>query len=90
MKPVLVNMLGPMGEHMEFFFFPRTSASGQPIADAKAEGSFRFGVGKDVYDWRLPLGSLLPQKTCPVDGERLSGAWEYCPWHGKKLRSEPR
>ena len=87
MKPALTNMLGPMGEHMEFFFFPSTSPNGRPIADAKADGSFRFRVGKDFYDWRLPLGSILPKKVCPVDREELSGAWKYCPWHGKKLKS---
>lgn len=87
MKPMLANMLGPMGEHIEFFFFPGTSESGKPIADAKAEGSFRFQLGPEAHDWRLPLGSLTPKKVCPVDGEELNGSWKYCPWHGKKLKS---
>lgn len=90
LKPVLANMLGPMGQNMEFFFFPSASANGRPIADARAEGSFSFQVGTDVYEWRLPLGSLLPKKTCPVDGQKMSGAWKYCPWHGKKLEGQPK
>ncbi len=86
MKPILSGMLGPMGEHMDFFFFPSKSAEGRLIADAKAEGSFRLQIGEEPYDWRLPLGSLIPKKRCPVDGEQLNGAWKYCPWHGKKLK----
>jgi hypothetical protein len=88
MKPALANMLGPVGEHTEFVFFPGNSPDGKPIADAKAEGSFRFKIREDVYSWRLPLGSLLPMKVCPKDGEKLSGAWKYCPWHGKKLEKQ--
>jgi hypothetical protein len=90
LKPVFAGMLGPMGQNMEFYFFPSASVEGRPIAEARAEGSFRFQVGADLYDWRLPLGSLLPKKVCPVDRQHLSGAWKYCPWHGKTLQAQPK
>jgi len=86
LKPVLANMLGPLGENLEFVFFPGSSPDGKRIADAKVNGSFRFKMRDGTYSWRLPLGSLLPMKACPVDGEELSGSWKYCPWHGKKLQ----
>jgi len=35
--------------------------------------------------WRTPLGSLLPLKICPKDGEGMNGAWNFCPWDGEKL-----
>ncbi|MBW1792703.1 MAG: hypothetical protein JRJ14_10715 [Deltaproteobacteria bacterium] len=86
MKPIFVNMLGPMGQNMHFFLFPAKDKSGNLIADAKSEGSFTVKLAERSFKWRLPLGSILPQKVCPVDGERMSGAWKYCPWHGVELK----
>jgi hypothetical protein len=86
MKPVFVNMLGPMGQNMHLFLFPPENKKGQTIADAKKEGAFSVKLGEREFKWRLPLGSLLPPKICPVDGEKLSGAWKFCPWHGTELK----
>jgi hypothetical protein len=105
MKPVFVNMLGPIGQNMHFLLFPAKNTMGKNIAVAKSEGAFsvqldkrvfkwRLPLGsllpavqldKRVFKWRLPLGSLLPARICPVDGEKLSGAWKFCPWHGVQL-----
>ena len=86
MKPVFVNMLGPMGQNMHFFLFPSKNKKGQNIAVAKKEGTFSVKLDKREFKWRLPLGSLLPPKVCPVDGEKMSGAWKFCPWHGVELK----
>ena len=86
MKPVFINMLGQMGQNMHFFLFPAKNAAGRDIALAKREGSFSVKLDKKIFKWRLPLGSLLPQKICPVDGEKLNGAWKFCPWHGVELK----
>lgn len=85
LKPVLSNLVGPMGQNMYFVYFPSLTPAGTPIVDPLVEGSFTVKMGGEVHRWRLPLGSLLPQKVCPVDGERLNGAWKYCPVHGKEL-----
>ena len=85
MKPVFVNMLGPIGQNMHFLLFPAKNTMGKNIAVAKSEGAFSVQLDKRVFKWRLPLGSLLPAKICPVDGEKLSGAWKFCPWHGAEL-----
>jgi hypothetical protein len=86
MKPVLANMLGPMGQNMHFFLFPPKNKAGQEIADAKKEGTFSVKLDKREFKWRLPLGSVLAPKICPEDGEKLSGAWKFCPWHGVELK----
>lgn len=86
MKPVLQSVAGAMGENIQFIFFQANDAKGRPLAAPTTAGGFTFKSMGLTYTWRLPLGSLLQPKTCPVDGERLSGAWSYCPWHGKELQ----
>lgn len=85
LKPMLSDMLGPMGESMYFFAFPARNDAGKPLADPMKEGSFSIKVGPQSFDWKLPLGSLMPARMCPKDKEVLNGAWSYCPWHGDKL-----
>lgn len=85
MKPVLANMLGPLGQNVHFFVFPAKNKSGQRIADAKKKGMFWVKLGAREFRWRLPLGSLLPPKICPKCAEKCNGAWNYCPWCGMKL-----
>ncbi len=86
MKPVLKNMLGPMGENIHFFIFPGKTLLNEDIAQAKKEGFFTVKHAGKEFKWRLPLGSVLPPKRCSVDGEMLNGAWRYCPWHGVELK----
>ena len=85
MKPVFVNMLGPMGENMHFFLFPAESKKGSKIADAGSDGTFSVELGQRKFNWRLPLGSLLQPKECPICKEKLSGAYKFCPWDGTRL-----
>ncbi|MBI4824671.1 MAG: hypothetical protein HY805_10665 [Nitrospirae bacterium] len=85
MKPIFVNMLGPMGENMHFLLFPAKNKAGMQIANASQEGTFSISLGKREFKWRLPLGSLLSPKTCPKCGEKLSGAYKFCPYDGTRL-----
>lgn len=85
MKPVFINMLGPMGENMHFLLFPAKNKAGKQIADASKEGAFRIELGKREFKWRLPLSSLLPPKICPKCGEKLSGGYKFCPYDGTRL-----
>ncbi|UCG51919.1 MAG: hypothetical protein JSW58_17430 [Candidatus Latescibacterota bacterium] len=86
MKPVFVNMFGPMGENMHFVIFPAKDKEGRRIGEAKREGAFSVSLGEREFRWRLPLGSLLPPKICPTCGEKLSGAYGFCPWDGAELK----
>ena len=84
-KAATSNLIGPMGKNMNCFMFPAKNAKGQRMCDPKAEGFFWVHLGKDKFRWRLPLGSLLPKKTCSKCDEKLNGAYKYCPWCGTKL-----
>ncbi|MEW6200611.1 MAG: zinc ribbon domain-containing protein [bacterium] len=85
LKPIIANMLGPLGENMHFFLFPSSDEDGKKIYDPMKEGTFTILLGEEEFKWRLPLGSLLSPKVCPKCGEKLSGAYKYCPWDGTKL-----
>jgi hypothetical protein len=88
MKPAVEDLLGPVGEHMEFLYFPAASAEGAPIADARRRGAFSIAVGDSTFEWVLPLDSVLPRKKCLVDGREMRGDWIYCPYHGIRLVEE--
>ena len=85
MKPMIANILGPMGQNMNFFVFPARDNKGQKIVEAKKKGTFSIKLGENEYRWRLPLSSLLPPKICPRCKEIGSGAWNFCPWCGTEL-----
>jgi hypothetical protein len=94
MKPILKNILGPMGEGVQLFFFPKKDAQGKEFADPRRTSELTLLVtdlmdpGVSSYVWRLPLTSLLPVKYCPVGKEKVKANWKYCPWHGNKLQSD--
>ena len=85
MKPMLANMLGPLGQNFHFFVFPAKDKKGQMIADAKKQGFLWVKLGERKLRYRMPLGSLLPPKICPKCAEECSGAWNFCAWCGTKL-----
>jgi hypothetical protein len=88
LRPSMASMAGAFGEGCHFFMFPARSSDGGRIADPRESGNFSVRVGDRSFSWRLPLGSVLPPKRCPVDGQMLNGAWDYCPWHGERLEGE--
>ncbi len=85
MKPMIVNLLGPIGQNMYFFLFPAISKDGNAIADARKEGGFSVKLGEKDFKWTLPLGSLIPSKTCPVCKQKFNGSYKFCPFDGTKL-----
>lgn len=87
-KPVLANMLGPMGQNMHFLLFPANGEDGKPIAAAKEKGQFSVVLGQREFKWRLPLDSLLPMKYCPACKLDCKGSWSFCPWCGKPVTAK--
>ncbi len=85
-QPIIINMLGGMGENLHFFSFPAKNDKKQRILDPLSYSDFVIKLFDVEYKFKLPLSALLPKKKCPVDGELMNGAWKYCPWHGKKLK----
>ena len=95
-KPIFSNMLGRMGENMNFFFFTNKNTKGGKICQAKKEGAFCVylkdipDVKDQVFEWILPLNSLVPFKICPKCIREAKGSWRYCPWCGAFLGSRER
>lgn len=92
-KPMFVNMLGPLGENMNFIVFPSKNRKGKRIADPYSDGVFAISLDKRKYNFDLPVASLLPKKVCPICNKELKGTYKYCPWDGaqlKRLSSSPK
>jgi hypothetical protein len=85
MRPVLSNMMGALGQHMEFFVFPSTDKAGHLIADPKSDGSLTVHLGNAALRYRLPLGSILPPSLDPKTGESFPGSYHFNPYTGTKL-----
>lgn len=86
LKPILASNIGKMGENMSFHVFPYNKDDGTPITDPESTNPFSVIFNEAVFSWKLPMATLVPKKVCPVDDEHVSGNWNYCPWHGKKLK----
>ncbi len=84
-KPMLEKEYGQWGENTHFILFPGKDKNGDRIADPRKEGTFSVELGKREFRWRLPLSSVVPPKICPACGEKLKGAYKFCPWDGTKL-----
>jgi hypothetical protein len=84
-KPLFSNMFGSMGKHFEFLIFPGKDKSGAKVVDPLGMGTLTINVNSHSFAWRLPLGSLLPQKSCPTCGQTFPGNYEFCPYDGTKL-----
>ncbi len=90
-RPVLGNILGPMGQNLQILFFPAKTKSGKLIADPTKASSFYVLLSnltaqrETEFSWRLPLSSLSPPKFCPAGKERVEANWKFCPWHGVPL-----
>ena len=71
---------------VNFHLSNRPNKKGEKLVNPKEKENFEIRLDKEVFQWRLPLGALLPPRYCPTDDEELSGAWNYCPYHGKALK----
>jgi hypothetical protein len=85
LRPVLANAAGAVGQNFRPLLFAARDAQGHVFADARKEGALRVVLGEREFRWRLPLAALLPPRRCPIDGEMLSGAFRFCPYHGAEL-----
>jgi hypothetical protein len=85
MKPLLSNMLGQMGQNLHFVVFDGNAPDGNRFADPTRPGRFTVTLGKRAFEWRLPLGAVLPVKFDPETGDRFPGNYQYSPYTGKEL-----
>ena len=80
--PAFKKMLGEYGSSIEIIVFDNSNKVTPSMLE---QGQFSIEVNGTVFDYRLPLSSLVPKKVCPVDNKTHNGNWVYCPWHGEKL-----
>ncbi len=85
-KPVLKSLLGSLGQNMHFFVYSDQDVKGERFFNPYIKNDFTLTVGEDVYKWKTPTSALLPLKFCDIDKEYLNGDWNYCPYHGNKLK----
>jgi len=88
-RPLLSNMMGAMGQHMEILVFPSVDKAGHLIADPKKDGSLTVNLGDIALRYRLPLGSILPPSLDPKTGESFPGSYHFNPYTGSKLVQRP-
>ncbi|MEW6381551.1 MAG: hypothetical protein AB1611_18380 [bacterium] len=90
-KPLFSNMLGQMGDNMNFFLFPAQTKGKEKPYEARGEGQFSIrlkgvpNIGDQTFQWQLPLSSLVPARFCPKCRKEENGSWKYCPWCGSIL-----
>jgi hypothetical protein len=89
MRPLLANMMGNMGQHMEFLVFPSMDNDGHLVADPMSDGALTLHVGDAVMRYRLPIGSMLPPSLDPKTGESFPGSYHFNPYTGGKLVQRP-
>src|SRR5438067_3008394 len=88
MKPLFSNMLGEFGKHTSFFVFEGKNKDGSRRLDPSKQGTFTARLGGEKFHWRLPLGSLLPDKVCPKCNETFPGNYAFCPFDATALKEK--
>ncbi len=89
LTPLLSNMMGATGAHLEFFAFPADAKDGGRVVDPERDGSFAVHVLDLTFNYRLPLGSLLSPQIDPKTGESFPGNFHFNPFTGDKLAPQP-
>ena len=84
-KPLIANMLGQMGKGLEFVAFDGRRPDGARLIDPRREERFTVVYNGVNYDWRLPLGSMLPPLRDPKTGETFPGNYRHNPYTGDRL-----
>lgn len=84
-KPMFAQMLGQMGQGMNFYFFKIKDSDGVNVINEYEKGSFTIKHSDREFNYLLPLATLLPPKECPIDNAEMKGNWNFCPIHGAEL-----
>jgi len=87
-KPAMASVAGPMAKSIEFVVFP-AKADGKLQIDAAQPGKLKVTLYDQNFEWRLPLGSLLPPRVDKKTGEEFPGNYEFNPFTGQKLAPKP-
>jgi hypothetical protein len=88
MKPIFATMLGEFGRSVSFVVFEGVNNDGSRRIDPLKPGNFTVKLNTEEFRWRLPLGSLLPNKKCPKCNEAFPGNYAFCPFDATPLVAE--
>jgi hypothetical protein len=88
LKPSFAGMLGNFGKSMELLVYPNRQ-DGKVLLDEHKAGALRYTLYDQVFNWRLPLPSLLPPRIDPKTHEEFPGNFEFNPYTGGKLKTAP-
>jgi hypothetical protein len=88
MRPLIAGMLGQLGQGLEFIALPGRQAGGARVADPLREGRFTVMLEQAKFEWRLPLGSLLPPVYDGKTGEQFQGDYRFNPYTGDALKPQ--
>ena len=87
-KPAMASIAGPMGKSIEFVVYP-ARVDGKMQIDAAQPGKLKVTLYDQTFEWRLPLGGLLPPRVDSKTGEVFPGNYEFNPFTGQKLATKP-
>lgn len=87
-KPMMKNMIGPMGENMQFFLFQAPKNNELLPIDPYSNNELTFALGDFEKDAELPLSCLLEEKICSEDNKTWNGKYNFCPIHGSELNNK--
>lgn len=87
--------LGGLGEGLRLLPLANVDPKGNRVLTGDAPGvlelEYRFEPDdqpQDVY-WHAPFTSIVGANKCPKGGESLDASFEFCPWHGVKVKGAP-
>lgn len=84
LKATMENTLGQTGKGFELFVVSNVNVD-RRILDPREKGVLKLQVDDVVFEWKLPLASLLLPKLDPKTGESFPGTYNYNPYTGDKL-----
>ena len=86
MKPMIANMLGQLGQSFEFFVYPNAKGDATRL-DPKKPGQFVYTVFDQAFEWKLPIGSFLPDMVDAKTGQAFPGDYVFNPYTGDRLKT---
>ncbi len=87
-KPMMENMLGPMGQNMQVFLFKDPGFKKILPIDTYSSEKLYFSLDSFEKEVELPLSALLEEKMCKKCKRMHSGKWSFCPYDGTELTSK--
>ena len=86
--------LSGLGEGLRLLPLANVDAKGNRILTGDAPGilelEYRFDEKSPAQEvqWHAPLTAIVGAQKCPKGGEPLEASYDFCPWHGVKIKPD--